>query len=236
MQYLRSYQYVFDSPNWFSNLLMGILCQIIPVIGPLTFMGYQYEVIEELHLSRGGRYPDFTFNRFTSYLTRGVWPFLVQLLGVVPFMFFVFLLIAIAFAGIALAGANTQNPGPIMAVFFVVLFALYMFGILALMFVLVPLRLWAGLAQDLKPGTMWRFMKEFFGLVFLDLLLCEVFGVLSGIVMGMVGVLMCFVGIYFTTTLVVYAQAHLVYQVYELYLERGGSEIKLRIEEGTRPT
>jgi hypothetical protein len=235
MQYLRSYQFAFDSPNGLVNMLLGLLCQFIPVIGPLTFMGYQYEVVEELHLSRGGRYPDFTFSRFTNYLVRGVWPFIIQLIATMPLVI-LFLVFWFSLLGLAAASANSPNPSPLLPFLFIGVFVVFFIVNILIMFVLVPLRLWAGLAQDFNLGKMWAFMREFFGLVLVDLLWCELFNVVASMAMMMVGLLMCFVGIYFTMTVVMFAQSHLVYQVYELYLERGGAAIPLKIEEGTRPT
>src|SRR5262245_27051671 len=108
MRYFRSYQFLFDSPNWFANLMLGLVCQMIPVVGPLVLLGYQYEMIEELHLSRGQRYPDFTFNRFMPYMIRGMWPFIVQMCVTMPL---VFVLMALMFGtfGLAAALASTQS-------------------------------------------------------------------------------------------------------------------------------
>jgi hypothetical protein len=170
-----------------------------------------------------------------NYLVRGVWPFIIQLIATAPLML-LFLVFWFGLIGVAAASANSPNPSPLLPVLFIGFFVVFFIANIAIMFVLVPLRLWAGLAQDLKPGKMWAFMREFFGLVLANMILCELFNVVAATVMMMVGLLMCFVGIYFTMTLVMFAQSHLVYQVYELYLERGGAAIPLKIEEGTRPT
>src|SRR5262245_3305784 len=78
IEYKRMYSYVFENPNWVTNVLLVGVCflsgTVIPVIGPLLVTGYQCEVVLGLLASRGARYPDFDFNRFTDYLLRGLWP------------------------------------------------------------------------------------------------------------------------------------------------------------------
>ena len=75
LEYMRAVNYVFESPKWFANLLWGSLClistQIIPVVGQLVWVGYQFEIVEEL-LCRPPRkgYQDFDANRFKDYLMR----------------------------------------------------------------------------------------------------------------------------------------------------------------------
>ncbi len=55
----------------------------------------------------------------------------------------------------------------------------------------------------------------------------QLFLIFSSMVVTSVGMLFCFVGIYPATALVEFAQTHLLYQLYEEYLRRGGQEIPL---------
>src|SRR6187402_2302160 len=80
-EYMRMYQYVFENPNWMMNVLLSALCLLIPVVGPVVVIGYQYEVVLGLLATHGQSYPSFNFDRFADYLMRGVWPFLVQLVA-----------------------------------------------------------------------------------------------------------------------------------------------------------
>src|SRR5690242_1418081 len=88
IEYMRSYQYVFESPNWTMNIVWGFLClistMIIPVVGQLVLLGYQFEILEVLLRTQGARYPDFDANRFADYLGRSIWPFLVALVLMIP--------------------------------------------------------------------------------------------------------------------------------------------------------
>src|SRR5262245_15579904 len=78
MQYVRAYRYIFDSLKWMTNVLLCAVCSLIPVIGPLILFGYMFELVEFMHRRKSDvGYPDFTFDRFSTYLMRGLWPFLV---------------------------------------------------------------------------------------------------------------------------------------------------------------
>src|SRR5688500_14632260 len=83
IEYMRAYQYVFESPNWTMNIVWSFLCLIsqllIPVVGQLVMLGYKFEIVDGLLRTQGTRYPDFDANRFADYLGRSIWPFLVGL-------------------------------------------------------------------------------------------------------------------------------------------------------------
>src|SRR3954462_1936123 len=81
IEHMRMFKYVFENPNWLMNILLSGLCMIIPIIGSLIVLGYQFEAVAALLATQGARYPDFTFSRFAEYLVRGLWPFLVQLIA-----------------------------------------------------------------------------------------------------------------------------------------------------------
>src|SRR5262245_8912866 len=84
MQYFEAYRSLFSSPKWATNLLIGMVCQLVPIVGPIVWMGYGYDVIEAQHRHGRDQFPAFDFNRLGSYLTRGAWPFLVSLVVAIP--------------------------------------------------------------------------------------------------------------------------------------------------------
>jgi len=174
-------------------------------------------------------------NRFMPYLTRGLWPFLAGFCVMLP-VIFVGIFVAIVAAGILSAVSDPkEGPGPFFWVVMVVLMMLVVITMILVSLILVPVQLWAGLAQDFKPGKMFAFTKEFFGSVQVELILSQIFNVVIGLILVMVGALMCCLPAFPAQALVSYAQAHLSYQLYELYLQRGGAEIPLKVEEIVRP-
>src|SRR5262245_12120198 len=82
MRYMDSLRFVMVKPTWLSNVLMCVVCLLIPIVGPIVLMGYMYVVFDSIHRDpKKQDYPEFKFESFTEYLTRGIWPFLVQLIA-----------------------------------------------------------------------------------------------------------------------------------------------------------
>jgi hypothetical protein len=216
MQYLRAYQSIFENPNWTTNLLLGSVVSLIPAIGGILLNGYCFDCTEDLYKTRGQRYPDFNFSRFVEYLLRGLWPFIISLcigmpvgmvLGVVNF--------TIVFAFPGLVGLA---------------FILFLgFTVIVLeMLVLTPALMYAGLRQELDVSGTYRFVRDFLPRAWVELLLSELFLMVTGMLVMMVGVLMCCIGILPAVVVVSLARAHILYQLYELYLQRGGSQIPFK--------
>jgi hypothetical protein len=225
MQYMRSVQFIFDRKNWMTNILLAGVSMLVPIVGPLVLSGYLFEVIDALRDDpEHQEYPDVDVNRLMDYLTRGVWPFLMQLvvgliigvpLGVVAMVFM--------FAGMAVAAA-TDKPALVL-VCQLLMYLFVMVVALVSMFVTIPATLHAGLAREFNVGGMIAFVRDFNKRVFKELTLSVLFIMVAGFVAYIVGLLLFCIGIYFTIAAVVMAQYHLMFQLYELYLERGGTPV-----------
>jgi hypothetical protein len=231
MKYLRSYQFLFDSPKWLTNLLAGTLAIIVPIVGPIVFIGYQFEIIEGMHLRGEEKYPDFDTNRLSQYLLRGLWPFLVQLIVGLPFgLLMAFLWIVVVIAGTT-AGAGNKDGGGVFVLIVLCFFVLVIVvANLLLPLVMLPLSLRAGLTQDLGASFSMAFLKDFIGKMWVEMVLVQIFFLVTGPFVIIIGLLACLVGVYPAAALLGFAQAYLLYELYELYLQRGGSEIPLKAE------
>jgi hypothetical protein len=224
MQYIQAYRFVFQSPKWFMNLLFSALCILVPVVGQMVLMGWAFEVIEALLVSRGA-YPDFDTNRLGKYLMRGLWPFLVYLVVSVPVSMVggVIYMITV-FAGAALA----QDHPMVLWVIFPFVFVLVVALSLLTHIVLVPLCLRAGLGQDFASAFSVEFVKDFLKRMWKEMLLVWLFLVVTAPFVAIAGLLLLCVGIYFAQALIMLAQYHFWYQFYDLYLQRGGTPIPLQ--------
>jgi uncharacterized membrane protein YedE/YeeE len=227
MQYMRSVQFIMDRANWLTNILLCGVCHIIPIIGQIVVQGYLFEVIESLHRDPEHKeYPDFDFNRFMEYLTRGVWPFLMALVvGLVigvPLGLFAGCGMAIAI-GIASA---TKSPAVIVIFYFLMILFAIAVGLLSVV-VTWPATLQAGLQREFNVSAVIEFTKDFNKRVFKEMLLSALFVFAIALVAEFVGLLACVFGVLFTMTAVIFAQHHLFFQLYELYLERGGAPLSL---------
>ena len=237
LEYMRAVQYVFESPNWMMNLLWGSLCllsaQVIPVVGQLLWMGYQFEIVEDLLCSPPKRgYVDFDINRFKEYLLRGLWIFLVTLVAALVMVPIMMVLMLGGMLVIGALGAATDGDEGAMTVGVVVLFALmivvmFVFAILMTL-VLTPLIIRAGLTQDFKASFDFAWIKDFVRQMWIEMILATIFMIAVAILAEIVGLLLCFIGIFPAVSAVMLMQAHLYLQLYQLYLARGGQKIPLK--------
>jgi len=227
LQFIEAYSFIKSSPNWMTNILLGLVCQFIPFVGPIVFIGYEFELIESLHRDRRRQYPDFDFGRFSVYLMRGVWPFLVGLcagLVITP----VFWLLMFLPVGLAAAAGNEETAGVLAGLASLVSMAFMLVGMLAMMLVLTPMMLRAGLAQDFAAGFNFEFIYDFIRRMWKEELMSWLFLWFSAMIVLFVGMLACCVGVWPASVIVSMAQFHLMYQLYEIYLRRGGIPIPLK--------
>ena len=230
MQYWRSYSYVFEHPDWIRNVIFIIICQFIPVVGPLVLLGYQFDVVESLLRGNPAPYMAFDFNRFVEYLTRGLWPFLVGIvvaIVLVPLVYIVF--IGLFFGGAALVSAVGEDAaGPMIAVFGTLGFIFYFAFLIGINMILQPMFLAAGITQEFNAAFNLTYVRTFLQMAWKEMLLGGLFLMFSGMLCAFGGMLVCFVGVYFSAVLIAYAQAYMYYQLYCVYLSRGGAPLPFK--------
>jgi hypothetical protein len=178
-------------------------------------------------------YPDFTFDRFMEYLTRGVWPFLVRLIVnlVLGAIFGLFWVVGMGVGAAASAGNSSVLP----LIFFAVFFVFYLVLAAALAVLTLPLYLRAGLSSDFASAFSMDFYRDFLKRVGKEVVLAELFLVVSSSLVSALGLMLCCIGVYPAIALTMFASHHLDYQLYELYLERGGEPIERKESRaGTR--
>jgi Protein of unknown function (DUF4013) len=225
IEHMRMFHYVFENPNWLMNILLSGLCMLIPIIGGLIVLGYQFEAVAMLLSTQGTRYPDFTFNRFAEYLVRGLWPFLVQLVAsivIVPVLlvaiFVPLLLISVVASA---AGDNAEGFVALVGMLMLGLFVFLVTVLLSMM--LLPLLLRAGVTQDFAEGFNIGWAIDFVKRTYKEMFLALLFLMVAGGVLSILGMLACYIGLFFVMPIVFLAQAHLYYQLYLLFLSRGGA-------------
>ncbi|HEX4997686.1 MAG TPA: DUF4013 domain-containing protein [Terriglobia bacterium] len=229
MQYFQAYRFAFESPKWINNVLIAALCQFVPIAGQMTLLGYLYETIEAKHRYGANVVVDFDIQRLGNYLSRGVWPFIVSIVGSLPLM-----LVPIAVWIMMALWIPFMRPGgePEMpAGFFVVIFGFagaFLVLAIAVNIIVMPMTLRAGLMQDFVPAFSFSFVQDFLRLVWVELLLAMLFLLVTMPFVMLAGLAMFCVGIYVASAVVFFANYHLHYQLYELYLERGGAPIPLK--------
>ena len=232
-EYLRSYLHVFEREDWFLNPALSSVCFLIPVIGHIVFMGYQYQVVEGFLRRPNEKISKFDFNQFTQMLSRGVYPFVASLVLqflVVPLFFiiaFVPITISLMFDG------EEQAPAMILATIFVVFVAIV--GSFVVHLIIGPLMLRAGLSQSFSATFNFRWIRSFVRMMWFEEIMSTLFLIISSIFVSIIGMLMCFVGIYPALALMSLAMSHLTYQQYAIFLANGGEPIPLKEETPCYP-
>jgi hypothetical protein len=235
MRYWNAYRFAFAHPNKWNNLLMGGVCMLIPLVGPLVLIGFLCDALAPRPIDDGtGRllppprpphlpYPDFKFDRFMEYLERGLWPFLVSLVVGLVMVPVGFLVMVPAF--LIMAPGVTTGLKVVLGVVTVLLVLAMMVGSLVLT---LPFMMRAALLQEFGPAFSWAWAKDFLARTWRETLVAVLFLCATGIPLAIVGYLMCFVGMYPAMALFTFAQWHLDFQLYDLYLSRGGTPVPIK--------
>jgi len=238
LQYLRMYQYIFENPNWVTNVLLAAVCCVIPVIGPLVVLGYQYEIVIALLMTGGRRYPDFDFNRFADLLMRGLWPFLVQLVASLVLMVPLMVVIMVPFFILMalVANAHGNDAMGIIAVFGFIAWGLLIIPLSILpAMVLIPMQIRAGLAMDFAVAFNFGWITDFVKKTWLEMFLGLLFVSFTAMLLAMLGYVACIVGLFVVMPLIYLAQAHLLYELYLLFLSRGGEAVAIKHSPAPQP-
>ena len=225
MNYFGAYRFAFESPKWAIHLLIGTVCQFVPIVGPFVLMGYIYSVIEAKLRQGRDQFPDFDFNQLSTYLVRGIWPFLVSLVAALPMIFLMVPAFLILFIGVANADQTNGGPPWIAIILFVGWMLVFSVLMLVIQIVSLPMLLRAGLSQDFASAFSMAYVRDFFSRVWKELILSMLFLWVTAPFVLLGGLLLLFVGIYPATVVMLFAQFHFHYQLYELYLQRGGTPI-----------
>jgi hypothetical protein len=237
LDFTWAFSFPFSMPNALLTLLIGAAAQFVPIVGPMTFLGYAYDTIERLHLGRDAASLDFDFNRLGQYLMRGLWVFLVALIG--GFVFVPVMLVAmyapLIIGGIIAASVGGDAGAVIMIVAFIVMFVLFFAAQTALLTLISPLMLRAGLTQDFAQAIDIGFLRDYLGRVFWQAVGVQVVMLFISPIFMLAGFFVLCVGAYLAVAAVMLMQAHLQWQLYEIYLARGGEKIGLKPESPAMP-
>ncbi len=224
---LRAMQSVTEGPNWAMNLLWLSLAVLLQqfIVGSIFAFGYGSEIIQARagHPSRTN--PDIDVNRLGDTFMRGLWPFLVYLIGALAVgllaMIPIFVILAI---GLFLFAASSEEVA-----FFGIAIFVFPVAILVnlLSAILVgPLCIRAMICQDFQKSFDLAWIRSFIRLVGFDMLISSIiFGLLS-IPVIFLGLLLFCIGLYPAMGLLTAAAFNLLSQWYELFLLRGGEPVE----------
>jgi len=239
--FMGAFKFLLSDANALNNLLIGAVMNIIPIIGPITLMGWHCEIVQRLIKRHPRPIPKLDFSDFLYFLGRGVAPFVVVLIATLPITLLVMFLMFVLMFGLALVGStmHQQNGEPPAALIFggigiaFLLFFMLMLVInVVVMSALTRAELTEDIGKSLSFSHIWAYAKATWKdviiayIVFLPLATIVMFG----------GMLVVFVGIYAAIIFINVTYVHLRWQIYERYLSRGGEPIPIQTKSGPLPS
>lgn len=239
MNYNASISDFFKSPKWGSNLMLGAVTFLIPLVGPLALSGWHVSAFW-VRSSREDptEIPPYDFQYFGKYLERGVWPFLVgivaslMLLPVMLCLFVPFFLLT----GLMDSGRGHASGGIFIGVI-IGMFCLQILLMLVYHLLVTPLLVRATITQDFSSAFNLRFVKSFLSLTWKELLASMLFMFGVGLCLMILAVVTCYIGAIAAAPVAFFSWHHLQKQLYQLYLARGGEAVPLspKLHDGPPP-
>lgn len=210
----------FSSTKWGLTLVLTTVAQFIPILGPIIWLGWLCEVADHWHENPGTPHPDFTFDRFSQYMSRGIWVFLVAFVAMFVLMPLLYIAGGLPFLLLLIdVNACTVIPAVVLSMTFMMTAGVLIGGVLS------PVIIRATLTRSFGQAFSLDFVSNFIRKVWLELLLSILFINVFAIFACIAGYALCIVGIYPAMTLVAFASWHLHFQLYHLYLSRGGMPV-----------
>lgn len=225
---LKSYYFICDSKNWYLAILGGFLCvlvsQAIPLVPFVVFGGYLLIVIESQLGAPGQPYPDFAFEKFTDYLTKAVWPFLVSL-GFLAFL--TILYFTCYFGGIfgMIAASSVQDADTLGISLSLILPAMALMWVAVIFGTIIlssAMMLRAGLTGSFKEAFRIRWLWDFCRKTWLEQLMAAAFFSIAYNLLTILGLFAFCIGAFAAQAVALMAHAQVVSQLYRIYLSRGG--------------
>ena len=211
---------LFKTPEKWMTLLLLSVCMLIPIVGPLVISGYLIRRFASVR--RGLPESDFKFDFFVEYLQIGLWPFLCSLVVSVVLM----PLYLLCYAPLLLIAVDPESEGMlVVAIALMMLFIIVLSVLLALL--MYPVMLRAGLMMQFGAGFSKDFILGFIKRCGGQILICTIVLALISIPACLIGYLALLIGIYPVIAIIHFVSYHLMFQMYDLYLERGGDEIQV---------
>ena len=230
---MHAFRHVFDNPEWITNLLLVLVCMFIPIIGPIVLLGYKFEMIDAWLDRPKAPYVNFDFGRFSEYLKRGVWPFLAAMIAqlLLTPLTFMFIMLPMMCIFPLFGSIMEQNDMQGVGVMCMLVGQLLLFvGIMAInvlaMCVITPIMLGAGISQEIGPAFDFSFVTGFISRTWKEMMMAYLWLMLATLVLTPVGLAFFCVGAYVVGAWAWMVMANVYYQLYALYLERGGPPIK----------
>lgn len=205
MDFGLAFSYVFEDEDWIKKLVITAIIGIIPIVGQIALLGWSLEVARRVIREDETPLPDWS--DFGGLLTLGVKAFVIGFVFSLPLVF-------ISIPSALLDSVNSDSAQAILTffIFCISCFAL-LYG-LALAFFLPAsygeLAATDDLGASFNIGKMFRYIRAAPNAYLLTFL-----GIVASGILASFGVILCFVGVLFTSAYAYAVQGHLYGQAYK---------------------
>jgi hypothetical protein len=223
MEFGKAFTYPFQDPDWIKKLGIAGLLLIIPIIGWLFLAGWMLETIRRV-IQRDPT-PLADWSDFGGYLVKGLQAFVVGLVYALP-VILISICQQVVTLGIQQGGSSDQNSMTSV----ITILALCISCVSLIYNILLGLVLPAAYANLVATGQMGAAFRfgEVFGLVRAApaaYIIALLGGIVSGFIAGL-GLIICFIGVFFTAAYATAINAHLYGQAYNVATAaKGGGAI-----------
>jgi len=202
----KSFGYVFEDKKWIEKVLIGGLVSLVPILGPLLIMGYGITVVRNVRNHKPDPLP--AWDDWGEKIIDGLKLLVIYFVWSLPLVVLYFLML------LPLALAGDSDAGNAVGSIFVTCFSClaFLYGIvvwLAMPGITIKYAERGEISDGFKVGEILDFTKQHLGQIIIVALVSWVVYMIA----GLVGLLLCFVGLIFTSFWGMLVQYHMIAQI-----------------------
>ena len=218
----RMFYSPFKSPNWMMNMLWMFVGAIFSsfVVGSLVIFGYIAEVAESRCGGKSEDWPDFTIDRLSDYIMRGLWPFLWYIIWSVPMALLVGgpTMITMGLSNVLWNNEQTASATIVGVIGGAIAIAALIFCMIFMAASLMS----SALGNDFMKGADMPWILSYVKKMGVTTLFVGFVFALISTLLSLVGLLACCVGVLAVVPFTYLMYADVVAQLHDIFVSRGG--------------
>ncbi len=206
MEFGKAFTYVFEDDDWIMKTIIAALVSLIPIIGQITVMGWGLEVTRRVIRQEPNPLPDWS--DFGGHIVKGLVAWVIGFVYALPII-----LIWICPTGLLAVAGDDET---VMTIYSVVSAC---FGCLTFLYAILLMLLYpAAIGKYVDTGEFGAAFRfgEVWGLVRAapGAFLMTILGALVAGIIAPLGLILCFIGVFWTQAYAVLINSHLWGQAY----------------------
>ena len=202
----KSFGFVFEDKKWIEKVLIGGILTLVPILGQIIILGYSVELIRNVRQYKTNPLPEW--DNWGEKIAEGFKLFVIFLLWSLPLLLLeIILLVPMSIMG------NSDTGSTVASIFSLC------FGCLALIYsivlmlanpsIIIKFAETGDISEGLKFGEILNFSKEHLG----QIVVVVIVGLLAFTLAGIIGSLLCIIGLAFTLFWAGMVQYHMIAQI-----------------------